>query len=232
MTDDGTLVWNGPLAATTNLFVQSLDGEPVLTGWRGVGSNIGHGHGSVSILDSTYTELYTVHPRPSIKTPDGSIFDCYADLHESLITDRGTMLVTIVNVTTADLSPVGGPVEGWVFDTFFMEVDFKTNRTLFQWSPLAAGIPINSTMQPLNSTGVSPENPFDWFNMNSVQRVGTSYLANSRHTWSTYMIDSTGKAEWAIQGQDGGDFLLPEEARFVGIPLLSFDRTADKMPSL
>ena len=229
MTDEGSLVWNGPLTATTNLFVQSLDNETVLSSWHGVGSNIGHGYGSVSILSTTYTELYTVCPTPNIKTPDGSVFDCYADLHESFITDHGTMLVTVVNVTTADLSTIGGPKEGWVYDTMFMDIDIKTNQTVFQWSPLAAGIPINSTMQPLSSTGSSLNNPFDWFHMNSVQQVGTSYLANSRHTWSTYMIDSAGKVEWTIQGEHGGDFSLPEEAQFVSLLYPSLQFVADQM---
>ena len=215
MTDDGALVWNGPQTQTTNLAVQSLGNETVLTSWEGVGLSIGFGYGSVSILDTTYTKLYTICPKLNIVTSDGRVFDCYADCHESYMTDHGTMLVTVVNVTTADLSSVRGPRKGWVYDTMFMEIDIKTNETVFQWSPLAAGIPINSTREPLGLTGRSAADPFNWFHMNSVQQVGTSYLVNSRQTWSTYMIDSTGKVEWTIQGEHGGNFSLPPKGQFV-----------------
>jgi hypothetical protein len=120
MTDEGELVWYVETAAPqTNLFAQQLDGKPVLTRWHGKGSKNGHGYGSVIILDD------------------------YADLHESFITDLGTILVTAVNTTQADLTSVGGLVDGWILDNWIFEIDIKTNEIVFSWSALEAGIPLN-----------------------------------------------------------------------------------------
>jgi hypothetical protein len=216
MTDSGDLVWNGPNGHTTNLFVQTLDGMPVLTYWTGNGSNLGRGNGQVNILDTHYTQIYTICPDIHLTTTTGFTEGCTAlDLHESFITTRGTILCTAVNVTNADLTPVGGPQDGWVYDSMFMEIDIKTNEILFMWSPVKAGIPINSTKLALGSSGSSQSNPFDWFHMNSVTTLNNGYLANSRHTWTSYAIDSKGELQWFLEGSTGGDFTLPSAANFV-----------------
>lgn len=221
-TDSGDLIWNGPAEDTTNLFVQSLDSRDVLTFWSGTGYNVGRGYGNVTVLDDTYSELCTVCPDFPVETTNGTSSGCALDLHESFITPRGTMLATVVNVTTADLSPIGGPEVGWVFDTMFLEIDIKTQEILFQWSPLQAGIPINSTKLPLLGTGTSKANPFDWSHMNSVETLGDGYLANSRHCWSTYAINRDGEVEWTIEGSTGGDFTLPDDVGFVSNPLMLY----------
>ncbi|KAM0352605.1 hypothetical protein ACHAP4_008751 [Fusarium culmorum] len=197
MTDSGDLVWNGPDGFASNLFLQTLDDKPILTFWNGTGSLLGHGNGQVNVLDMSYTQLYTICPNITVMTTDGPATGCNSlDLHESFVTTRGTILCTIVNVTNADLTSVGGPSDGWVFDTMFMEIDIKTNDILFLWSPLKAGIPINSTKRPLSSTGTSRSDPFDWFHMNSVTTLEDGYLANSRHTWTSYALNSRGELQW------------------------------------
>ncbi|KAG9506478.1 hypothetical protein J7337_000009 [Fusarium musae] len=148
-------------------------------------------------------------------TTDGSVTGCSSlDLHESFVTTRGTILCTAVNVTNADLTSIGGPSDGWVFDTMVLEIDIKTNDILFMWSPLKAGIPINSTKLSLSSSGTSQSNPFDWFHMNSVTTLKDGYLANSRHTWTSYALDSKGKLQWSLEGSNGGDFSLPAAGNF------------------
>lgn len=217
MTDSGDLVWNVPEVQATNLFVQSLDDKPILTYWSGTGSNLGRGYGQVNILDTTYTRIYTICPNLTLVQTTGPSTGCALDLHESFVTTRGTILCTAVNVTTTDLTSVGGPKVGWVYDSMFLEIDIKTNKILFMWSPLAAGIPINSTKQTLSSTGASQSNPFDWFHMNSVTTTKSGYLVNSRHTWSSYGLDSSGKVQWTLDGSTGGDFTLPKAANFVSL---------------
>ncbi|KAI9835568.1 MAG: hypothetical protein M1819_002019 [Sarea resinae] len=218
MTDTGELVWNGQQGKHGNLLVQTLDGNNVLSMWRGSGSAdtaiAGHGYGKVEILDTTYTEIYTVCPELDLVTPNNTKYDCYADLHESYITERGSILVTAYNITTADLRSVGGPRNGWVYDPMFYEIDIKTNETLFHWSPTASGIPINATHQPLDGTGSSQSDPFDWFHTNSVQSIGTGYLVNSRHLWTTFLLNSTGGIKWNISGDTGGSFTLPKQNIF------------------
>ena len=52
--------------------------------------------------------------------------------------------------------------------------------------------------------------PFDWMHMNAVQKLPDgSYLANARHTRTTYKVLPNGTIEWIINGDDGGDFKLP-----------------------
>jgi Arylsulfotransferase (ASST) len=202
MTDSGELVWTSENGSYGNLFVQKLDGKPVLTMWSGSGSaditTKGHGYGKVSILDTTYNEIYTICPKLHLVTPNGTVAECFADLHESYITERGSILVTAYNMTTTDLTSVGGPSDGWVFDCLFYEIDIKTQKTLFRWSALESGIPINFTKLRTGYKG-SRNSPFDWFHINAVQSFGNKYLVNSRNTWSTYLINSTGQIEWQIQ---------------------------------
>jgi hypothetical protein len=58
---------------------------------------------------------------------DGFIkVDCQADLHESYVTDRGSLLVTGYNLTQADLTSVNGSAQGWVYDSLFFDIDIET----------------------------------------------------------------------------------------------------------
>ena len=183
MNDAGELVWNGPEEVVANLQVQTYNNKKVLTYYTGVLNTQGHGYGSVLIFDDTYTPITTICPHFPIVTSNGSAPACGADFHESLITDRNTILVTAVNITAADLSPLGGPTNGYIFDTMFYELNITTGEVLFNWSPFKAGIPLNTTHAPIQNVGNSTANPFDWFHMNAVSRVGDKYFVNGRHTW-------------------------------------------------
>lgn len=114
-----------------------------------------------------------------------------------------------------------GPSDGWVYDTKFLEIDIATQDIVFEWSAIEAGIPFNlSKTRPVGGmagNGTSQSSPWDWFHTNSVQSVGDKYLVNSRHCWSTFMLDSTGKVEWYIDGSDGGDFKLDSDNLFVSL---------------
>jgi hypothetical protein len=223
MSDSGELIWNGPVSVSTditNLLVQTLDDQPVLTYWSGAGSNIGRGYGSVKILDTGYNELYTVCPDLVLTTETGTTSGCALDLHESQITAQGTILCTAVNVTQADLTSVGGAVDGWIYDTMFLELDPKTSEILFMWSPHMAGIPLNSSKIPLTVLGTTQGSralPYEWFHMNSVMKTSDlGYIVNARHTWSVYGLSAQGEVEWTFEGSGGGDFApLPAGAEFV-----------------
>ncbi|KAL9093257.1 MAG: hypothetical protein Q9165_003998 [Trypethelium subeluteriae] len=216
ITDAGDLVWNSPPGSYSNVRVQHLDSEPVLTLWNG--SSIGEqGYGFVSILDTTYTEIYRVCPQARALTPDNTTFPCYGDIHESFITDRGTILMTIYNITNADLTSINGPKDGWIYDGLFYEVDIKTNRTIFRWSAYEAGIPLTASKAPLGKAAFGNgtlDSPFDFFHINSVELVGSRHFVNSRHYWTSYLLDSKGDIEWMIEGDTGGDFQLPEGGQF------------------
>ena len=223
LTDTGQLVWNGPTVTADNFRVASYEGRDILTYWTGgstSATNIGHGYGNVTFLDSSYNEILVVCPQLGLMTTDNSKPQCEGDLHESFVTERDTILVTAYNVTKADLSTIGGPVNAWVFDCLFFELNPKDGRILFSWSALEH-IPVSDTKRPLAGTGRNQSVPFDWFHINSVVNIGDSYLMNSRHLWTTYLITSKGEVAWTLQGENGGDFgPLPDNGHFVSLSIV------------
>lgn len=212
--DDGNLVWNGPEEVSSNLNVQTWNDEQVLTYWAGnVASTEGY-YGEVYILNSSYATIKTICPDLDIVTPLGLSYSCNIDLHEQYITEWGTILVTVTNVTTADLSSIGGPTDGWVYDSLFFEYDLDTDEELFRWSAIEH-VPVSETVapHPSNGPGDTQSNPYAWFHMNSVQPLGEDggYLVNSRFCSAAYRLDADGNVISTIAGwtADGGDFSIP-----------------------
>lgn len=220
MTDRGQLVWHGPNGEAFNLHVASYQRRPILTYWSGIFSvEMGHGYGNVTFLSDSYEEILTVCPQFGLTTPDNSKYPCEADLHESQLTARDTLLVTAYNVTAADLSSIGGPTHGWIYDSLFFELSPDDGSILFRWSSLEH-VPVNQTRLPLRGAGTNQSVPFDYFHINSVTDVGDAFMVNARHTWSTYLVSSNGDLLWTLQGDTGGDFgPLPGDGHFVSIPL-------------
>lgn len=216
MTDAGQLVWNGPTSQAANFRVQTYRGKNILTYWRSStakGPGAGRGYGEVVFLDTSYNEILTVCPNIKLLTSDGSTPACGADFHESFITPQDTILVTAVNVIAISNGFFNRRV--WVYDSLFYELDPESGEVLFRWSALDH-IPISQSQMPRNGRGGSQSAPYDWFHMNSVVTVGDDYLVNSRHTFSTYLINRSGDVVWTLQGQTGGDFgALPANGAFV-----------------
>ncbi|KEF56327.1 uncharacterized protein A1O9_07908 [Exophiala aquamarina CBS 119918] len=216
MTDTGDLVWSGPVGPSYNVRVQEYNGARVLTyfsgeGTAGASAVVGHGYGEIVVRDTSYNIIATVCPQfKNFTMETGVTAKCHSDLHESFITSRNTMLVSAYNTTRADLTSVGGPKDGWILDSIAAEVNITTGEVLFQWSPLAH-LPINGSHYPLAGQGVNQSIPYDFFHINSIQLVGENYLINSRHYWTTFLVNPQGKILWEINGLDGGDFgELPE----------------------
>ena len=218
MTDAGQLVFNGLIVNATNFRHAVYKGKNILTYWSGIstaGANIGHGYGNVTFLDTSYDEILTVCPKLGLVTPDNTEYSCEADLHESFTTDRDTVIVSAYNATQTDLTSIGGPKDGWIFDCLFFEIEPETGKILFQWSAIEH-VPVTASKQPLAGTGLNQSVPWDWFHINSIVNIGDEYLVNSRHTWTTFLLTSQGEIIWQIQGNTGGDFgPLPENGHFV-----------------
>ncbi|KAF7950328.1 hypothetical protein EAE96_007615 [Botrytis aclada] len=203
--------------------VQEHMGKPVLTHWSGLGSNNGMGYGNVTILDDTYTPITTICLNLGLLTPpSANLTDptCFADFYEILITPSNTLIVIVVNITTMNLSPIGGPSFGYVYDSQFYEIDIATSDIVFNWSSVASGIPITySKLRPgVNSgTGLNSSDPFNWFRINSISSTGDGYLINSRTCWTTWYFNSAGEIKWQIEGDNTegqSDFVVPKEANF------------------
>ena len=121
------LVWFDPLPSdveATNLQVQQLDGQPVLTWWQGYIPPQGFGEGEEIIENTSYRLLGRVHAGNGHK----------ADLHDFHLTAQNTAVLTVFDPIDCNLSSVGGPSAGAVTDAIFQEIDLKTGLVRREWT--------------------------------------------------------------------------------------------------
>lgn len=122
----------------------------------------------------------------------------YVDIHESAITEDGTILVTAVNVTQTDLSSVGGPRDGWVQDGLVYEIDIETNEVLFRWSAVEhkRQLPLEYVEYPLGESGRNRSMPYEYPHLNSIAKYGEHYLVSSRYMCAVFLLDKRGDLIW------------------------------------
>lgn len=201
--DDGQLVWQGPSGNYSAMQPQMLNNEPVIAYWSGALDN-GFGFGAITIVNSSYDEIHKVtldcKAENFVTIHDPMEFESCIDIHESQLTDNGTMLVTAVNVTQADLSSIGGPKDGWIQDTLVYEIDIKTNEILFRWSAYEHidQVPLSNVFAPLDGAGGNKTDPYGYPHLNSVYKYGDSYLVSSRYMCSLFFIASDGSVTWTL----------------------------------
>jgi len=190
----GNLVWFHALpknaSAATNLQVQALGGQPVLTWWQGYIPPQGFGQGEEVIANSSYQE--TGHVRA------GNGYS--ADLHDFKITPQGTALLTVFNPIDCNLSVVGGPSGGAVTDSVFQEIDLRTGLVRREWHSLDH-VPMGDSYSL--ATHASKKWPYDYFHINSIdQRADGTTLISARNTWAMYELStSSGRVQSTIGGQ-------------------------------
>jgi hypothetical protein len=159
------------------------------------------------IMDSSYRVIARVRPWGGFG----------ADLHDFILTSRGTALLLVYERVPWDLSSIGGPVNGTVLNGIIQEVDVETGRLLFQWRSLDH-VPLVESwvrVQPTRRTRV------DYFHLNSVQeQADGDLLISARHTNGVYMIArDTGEVVWRLGGSAsdftgaGTDFKGQHDAR-------------------
>ena len=196
--DSGQLVWEQPLAnlETMDFRVQTYKGEPALTWWQGY-VTLGHGVGRYVIADSSYRTLAVINAGNGRQ----------GDLHEFLLTDRGTALLTSYLVTNADLRAVGGAMGGSIQDAIFQEIDIATGKVLLEWHSLDH-IPITESYWPLSSA-------WDYVHLNSIDvDQDQNLLVSSRNTHTIYKVDrATGEIIWRLGGKHN-EFAIAPDAVF------------------
>jgi hypothetical protein len=194
----GEPVWEQPLPhlVTTDFRVQTYRGQPALTWWQGY-ITLGHGVGHYVIADSSYRPLATVNAGNRHA----------GDLHEFLITNRGTALLTTYAVTDRDLRAVGGSAHGTIQDAMFQEVDISGGRVLLEWHSLDH-IPIEESYWPLSRD-------WDYVHVNSIGvDSDENLLVNSRNTHTIYKLDRrSGEIMWRLGGKHS-DFAIEPDAVF------------------
>lgn len=191
--ESGNLVWFHPLpkgVESTNLQVQQLGGQPVLTWWQGHIPPQGFGQGEEVIADGSYREIDHVH------AGNGYL----ADLHEFHITPQGTAVLTVFNPVECDISSLGGPSGGAVTDSLFQEIDLATGLVRREWTSLDHVALGDSYSSPTTANTVWP---FDFFHLNSVDQLASGRtLLSARNTSALYEINTvTGQVLTSIGGK-------------------------------
>ena len=216
--NDGNPVWFRPLSSpnlmNTDLQVQQLFGKPVLTFWQGT-----------LATPPAYTNLPAGGPEPGscfyilddkyrvVKTIS-ALNGFTSDVHEFLLTPANTALFMSAKVVPLDLTPYGGPQDGFVHDFAIQEVDVKTNRLLFFWDALDH-IPLTDSYQPA-STATQSSNVWDAYHLNSIGFTDTpdDLLVSGRNTWTIYRINKfSGAIVWELGGKQS-DFTIESGAQF------------------
>jgi Arylsulfotransferase (ASST) len=196
----GQPVWFHPLGklSAMDLRVQSYLGKPVLTWYEG--QVLGPYGGSFVIADRTYRQLIRVRAGHGYR----------ADLHELLITSRGTALISIYNQVQADLSEVGGPPDGQVVEGIVQELELPSGRVLFEWHSLDH-VAVEESFQ----TELTRAGNVDYFHLNSIAvDRGGDLLVSARNTSAVYKVDRTsGEVLWRLGGKRS-DFQVEPDASY------------------
>jgi hypothetical protein len=196
----GQLVWYSKYRSARDFKVQRYRGRPVLTWWEGE-VVAGHGVGEYVIFEDSYREMARVRAGNGYR----------GDLHEFLITPEDTALLTAYNPVPADLSAVGGPKYGAVWEGIAQELDLATGEVLFEWHSLEhVGIE-ESYLDPPSD----PNYPYDYFHINSIDiDQDGNLLICARNTWSVYKAErKSGEVLWRLGGKNS-DFQMGPGTRF------------------
>jgi Arylsulfotransferase (ASST) len=207
MDNRGDVVWFKPLntRGVTDFRVQQYHGKPVLTWWRGKVSNVGVGDGWYVIYDTSY------RPIAEVRAGNGLV----GDVHEFLITKNNTALFTVYHRLPVDLSSVGGPKEGKIWDGIVQEVDIPTGRVLFEWHSYPQVAIGESYAPPPKAKAGAKAPPYDYFHANSIEvEPNGNFLVSARNTHAVYEIDrKTKKVLWRLGGKSS-DFKMGVGTKF------------------
>jgi len=187
----GGLVWFQPLPrgeSATNFRSQRYHGRLVLTWWQGRILKLGFGQGEDEIYDSSY--------RPIARVRAGNGY--HADLHEFVLTSRGTAWIDAFDPVQRNLARRGGSAHAVVTDSVVQEIDVKTGLVMWEWHALGH-IPLRDSYSPMPHSS----HPWDYVHVNSIDpsRPG-QLLLSSRNTWMVFDVDThTGALIWRIGGK-------------------------------
>jgi Arylsulfotransferase (ASST) len=191
--DQGRPVWFHPVSGddqVADFRVQRYRGEPVLTWWQGQSHDgPGHGEGVDYIVDRSYRVIATVNAGNGLA----------ADTHEFRLTPDGTALIVVYHKVAQDLSSVGGPANGSVYDGIVQEIDVGSGAVLFEWHSLDhVGLDESHAAVP-----TSAATAYDYFHINSVSLdQDDNLIVDARNTWTVYKVDRrTGEVLWRLAGK-------------------------------
>ncbi len=229
--NEGTPFWfrplNSPNLMNTDFRVQTYKGSPVLTFWQGTlatppaYTNTPGGSSEPGscyhIFDQTYRLIKTVSAKKGF----------ISDIHEFLLTPHNTALLLSTKAVPMDLTPYGGPKDGYVQDFAIQEIDLDTNDLIFFWDALEH-IPLSDSY--VSATTLT-DNIWDAYHLNSIGLTNdvNDIVVSSRSMWTIYRINKpTGNILWSLGGkqsnftiESGAEFSWQHDARFLADNLVS-----------
>jgi hypothetical protein len=212
--------FGGPATRVTR--VETYHGHRVITFWQGkyvCPPCAGRGEGV--ILNSSYRTIHTV-------TAGNGYQKQGADGHEFTLGHEGSEATAFVGIWSPvhyNLTSVGGPPNGMVYDWIIQEIDLATNKVIWEWHSLGH-VPVRDSVTHC----CSPTRPWDYFHMNSIQQLPSGrILISARHTWAVYSIEKkSGKIAWELGGKHpsfrmgpGTNFEYQHDATLYGHGLLT-----------
>ncbi|GMK37341.1 hypothetical protein PCCS19_03940 [Paenibacillus sp. CCS19] len=218
MDQAGNPVWFRPLP---NRFVQNADfrvqlykGKPVLTMWEGTISGTQSANPNLPDGDAEPGAFYLIfdqnyHVNHKVSAQNGYT----SDLHEFTITKRNTALLTALKQVPGDLTPYGGPANGFFDNYSVQEIDLETGQLVFFWDVLTHVDPADSMLPA--SSAASSNGIWDCFHVNSIDEgPNDTLLISMRNMWAIYNIDKkTGNILWQLGGKRS-NFTLGPNASF------------------
>ena len=227
---DGELVYRqyGLRGDTQDFKVQTYKGRQHLTFWRGVENN-GRKEGVWFMVSVVFGVAWPrIHGLASARLSDNvsQMDQSYAltkvapggehtvgDMHEFVITQDDTALLTVYESVPADLSPIGGPKHGYLLDSIFQEIDIETGDVLFEWHA-ADHMPLEATLlgfrgcsqsaaHAYNGCGDHEYAPFDFFHLNSLHKdeAGNYLISGRSYSTLSYIDGKTGLVLWNLGGK-------------------------------
>lgn len=200
--DTGEPIWMRPDSGqqATNLKVWDYGGKPVMAWWQGQ-ITVGYGHGTYVLMDQGYQQIAEVHAQNGY----------FGDLHEFVLTPRGTGLMSIFGVATGQVLTTRGPGLGNIVEGVVQEVDVASGRLLFEWRSSQHV----ATQESYLDIPRDPRTPYDYFHINSIDEADDGdLLVSARHTWCVYKIHRpSGDVEWRLGGKRS-DFEMGKGTRF------------------
>lgn len=183
------------------LEVGEYRGQPVLAWWEGA-KTIGYGFGHWVIANSAYETIAHVQVGNGLSG---------MDVHEILLTPRGTAYSLIYNPIEWNLSTMGGDYRGSTLDSVVQEVDIETGLVLWEWHSLDH-VRVTESYQPFPQ---NPEVPWDYFHVNALSIDDDGHLLlTARHTHGSYKVHSmTGEVIWRLNGR-ASDFEMGPDTFF------------------
>ncbi|KAK4937614.1 hypothetical protein LTR66_015173, partial [Elasticomyces elasticus] len=150
----------------------------------------GYGVGQGLIINSDYKVVATVNTGGNAAP---------SDMHEFQLLNNGeSAVLTAFQVVQCDLSSFNiTTVQGWLSEGVFQEVNVTSGEVLFEWYSSNHVDPSETQVLPNSSdvsgTGLSPEAPFDYFHINSVDKstLTGNYLVSARYTSTLYYINAS-----------------------------------------